>query len=55
MYAILNDNIQAFEFLINDEFANKLDSEQVLLFHGQYIYLMENFTCLHMAALTGNQ
>lgn len=55
MYAILNDNIQAFEFLINDEFANKLDNEQVLLFHNQYIYLMENFTCLHMAALTGNQ
>ncbi|CAL6114848.1 Conserved_hypothetical protein [Hexamita inflata] len=55
MYAILHDNIQAFEVLLNEECTQVLEQEQVLFVSGKYYYLAEGFTTLHMAALAGNQ
>ena len=55
MYAIVNDNIQAFEALLNDEYDYALPEEQVLLFQNKYWYLQPGFSVLHMAALAGNQ
>lgn len=59
MYSIINNNIQAFEVLVEDELDIGLDSEQVLYLDKNseqvYYYLPENFTPLHLAALAGNQ
>ena len=55
MYAIINDNIQVFETLANEEYDVNLDKEQVLYFDEKYYYLSQGFTPLHLAALAGNQ
>lgn len=59
MYSIINNNIQAFEVLVEDELDIGLDSEQVLYLEKNneqvYYYLPENFMPLHLAALAGNQ
>lgn len=59
MYSIINNNIQAFEVLLEDELDINLVAEQVLCLDrvgGQeYYYLPPNFTPLHLSALAGNQ
>lgn len=59
MYSIINNNIQAFELLINDECHMFLESEQVLCINQLqsqlYYYLPVGLTPLHLAAIGGNQ
>lgn len=54
MYAIINDNIQVFEQLANEEYDVNLDKEQVLFFDEKHYYLAPGFSPLHLAALAGN-
>ena len=55
MYAIISDNVQAFELLADAEFDVCLETEQVLRARGQFWLLMKGFSALHLAALAGNQ
>ena len=55
MYAIMMDNVQAFEALLNIEADMVLPKEQVLYFGNKYFYAAPKFSTLHLAAICGNQ
>lgn len=55
MYAIMMDNVQVFEVLLNYEADMVLDEEQVLYFNNKYFYAAPGFSTLHLAAICGNQ